>query len=208
MNVRRIAFVPRKPLKKLCSSNCLFSRSYFQHSESFSTIFPSLKHNVIQIYPSSSLPFSRYSKIANGTKHTHIITPSLTFTCATALFQAGKHSSDSAVYASSSKNSAVLQSVGETIWLVKLVGRCHFFYEPAPSSFRAEAAYLPWLTPWRWRQHVLPKPCYPATKVYGGTFQQTIIWRFTDLRTVHLTNWSYAPRLCNRVFKTCIKLKE
>jgi len=64
----------------------------------------------MQICPSSSLPFSRYSKIANGTKHTH-----MTFTCATALFQAGKHSSDSALYASSSKNSAALQSVGETI---------------------------------------------------------------------------------------------
>jgi hypothetical protein len=106
------------------SKNCVFPivsspEATFNIQKVSIPFFPSLKHNFIHIGPSSSLPFSRYSKIANGTTHTHththIITHSSTFTCAAALFQAGKHSSDSALYASSSKNNAVLQSVGETI---------------------------------------------------------------------------------------------
>jgi len=116
MDVQRIAFAPRKPFKKLCSSNCFFSRSYFQHSESFYTIFPQFKAQLYTDRPffKSAVFWVQQNCKWNNT-HTHIITHFSTFTCATALFQAGKHSSGSALYASSSKNNAVLQSVGETI---------------------------------------------------------------------------------------------
>jgi hypothetical protein len=39
-----------KPLKNLWSSHCLLSKSYFQHFKSFSSIFPNLKQNSMQIH--------------------------------------------------------------------------------------------------------------------------------------------------------------
>jgi len=59
-----------KPIQNLHSSNCLLSKSFFQHFENFCDFFISLKKIWCRRAVFSSLPLSIYTKIAGGTTHT------------------------------------------------------------------------------------------------------------------------------------------
>jgi hypothetical protein len=54
-----------------------------------------------------------------------------------------------------------------------------FLYNPANSW-----AYI--LIPWRWRQEVPLKYCYPPTRLHGVTAQKTTIWTVTTRRILDL----------------------